>query len=359
MKKEKTNITKKIFYLFLIVLIVVIGFITITYLLKDSSSKEQHELKIYGNKNGYICLDGETLCDTVVFTIPTDSNDSKILAVSEYQSFILFKDTSLKVYNIETKEITELKLDNKYDEYKLVTDIKDTLLVGIIYKKDNITGYYNIKKDQKLYENKNYDELYPINENYIGAYKNEDESYLLSTDSDKIVTSSIGECLNYNVVDDFVIIEKGCLGEPSITVLSTNFDIIANNIYSNEYSIYNNELHVIENNELVTYNKEGTITSTDKNYGEIFEVVDNYLIALNSNNELIVTDGNNLRIVVTPWNERYYYNWNFTEYKDDTITFVVQEGNDEESMDASGMKYRVNIKTKEVNSAKIEYLYQN
>ena len=156
MKKEQTKITKKIIYLFLIVLVVVIGFLTITYLLNDpSSTTATYELKVYGNKNGYICLDGETLCDMVVFTIPSETSNAKVLAVSDYQKYLLFGDNHLKVFDTDTKKVTELKFDNKYDEYKLVTDTKDTTLIGVIYKNKNTTGFYNIAKDQIFMKIKN------------------------------------------------------------------------------------------------------------------------------------------------------------------------------------------------------------
>ena len=360
MIKEQNNITKKIFYLFLIVLVVVIGFLTIAYLIKDPSSSGEYELKIYGNSNGYICLEGETLCNNVVFTIPTDTNDAKLLTVSEYQSFLLFKDNTLKVYNLDTKEVTELKLENKYDEYELVTNTKDTLLVGVIYKKGNTTGYYNIQKDKKLYENKNFDEIYPINEKVIGAVKNDEEkNYLLSTETDKIINTADGECIKYSTEDDFILQKEGCMGEPTVEIYSSNANIIASNLYSKDYSITNGELNIIEDNQMVTYTKEGSVKEESKQYNKLLQIVGNYMIAVDTTNELIVTDGKDLRIVVTPWNENYYYNWGLTEYKDNYIIIVVEDLHDDESMDASGMRYRVDLKTKDVGSSKVESLYQN
>ncbi len=359
MNQNQTKKTSKIIYLLLIVLVVVIGFLTISYLLKDTSDKGKYELKIYGNKNGYICLDGETLCDLVVYTIPTDSIDAKILSVSEHQNFLLFKDSTLKIYNINTKEITELKLENSYDEYELVTNLEDTLVVGVIYKSAERTGYYNISKDQKIYENRNYDELYPINDKVIGAIKKDGEkNYLLSTDTDKVITSSTGECITYDIKEEFILEEEGCMGEPTINLYSSNANLIASNIYSKDYSIYNGDLNLIEDNKMITYNKEGIKQSESKQYYKLLQIVNEYMIAVDTN-ELIITDGKDLRIVVTPWNELYYYNWTFTEYKDNTIEIVVEDEHDSASTNSSGMKYRINLKTKNVGSSKIEYLYEN
>ena len=149
------------------------------------------------------------------------------------------------------------------------------------------------------------------------------------------------------------------MGEPVVDIYSTNLNIIAENLYSKDYSIVNNELNIIEDNQMITYNKEGNIEGENKSYNKLLQVIDKYMIAVDNTNELIVTDGKDLRIVVTPWNDRYYYNWSLAELNDNTITIVVEDNHDEESMEASGMKYRVNLKTKEVNSSKVEHLYQN
>ena len=116
---------------------------------KDDEEVLVYNLNVYKGNSGYLCQEyTETYCKDIAFTIKTATSNANILALDN--NYVLYNDNHLKLYNIKTKEIKEILLENNYNNYSLDYSI-DKNIQGILYSSiDNKSGYYNIINGTKL-----------------------------------------------------------------------------------------------------------------------------------------------------------------------------------------------------------------
>ena len=87
-------------------------------LIEDSEEELLYKLNVYKYENGRLCLEyNEDYCKDVAFTIPTKTEDTKVLAFDTEYLFVLYEDNNeLKIYNKNLGESQTVTLENNYKE---------------------------------------------------------------------------------------------------------------------------------------------------------------------------------------------------------------------------------------------------
>ena len=157
------------FHNYPLLLIVFVGLLIGAFILgtkfankEDEVNKEQqYTLDIYEFTYG-LCEKESSKCKKID-SIPVKTKEAKILTSYEeseddtyyHVKHILYNDETVKLYNLETKKITETNLKAEYDEYELQMSYDSKEVLGIILYKDSSNTndynvYYDIKNQKKL-----------------------------------------------------------------------------------------------------------------------------------------------------------------------------------------------------------------
>lgn len=321
---------------------------------KNEQSKDPYTLTIYKCKNGKLERP-YTECGpkNPYKKIKTETTNAKVLTVSKNEKYILINDGNAKILNNETEELKEITLNPTYYEYNLLT--YENKLIGITYKKEklpsnenNTYSYYDLEKDKILYEN-TYPSIVLLNEHYLLGATLKNETYLLDTHEEKIITE-----INH------LLEEKD--GTEELKIYASEKDVITT-IYNKEndvYKIYNieekeklkniNKLSIKEN--LIYTIKDYKLTIYDFKFNKISEQkIDNYNIQLLLNEYGIYINNSTLNIIdLNTLNTKKIFDLNNEYTLANTYQGYKQTGFHENNKDKEGIYlYLTKVENKEEN----------
>lgn len=404
MKKEKKN---NVVLIILLLLLVVCIALPLVYFLvikdndKELSKKEEvkllwetpnytNKLDVYGNEYG-ICLEASDTCNKLVFSIPTETENAKILLSEEDFSskFVIYDDNGLKIYRISDKKVYTTKLKNDYDVYKVVPTEDEKSVVGIIQMKSqchsNIlevfyknVSFYNFETDKDMYNDAGYNSLYLIDSKYIGGitltdiydednYKSSD--FVLSIDKEEVIYSEANAAANAN----FFSALKTNFGKVYVQEKHdavSDGDIVE--VYSSQFKKLNtderfyigsNGIYTMNVNNINYYNADGKLLNSYPSSGNVIALYDGIYITV-CNNKLYFKDvsGKTSEEILT-WKDNYSLDDLFSgyydkerlqeenlEHKEEGWYFAFQEG-----ISTSGIEVYYNPKTKEIKTSNVSY----
>ncbi len=337
---------------------------------KEPEENLPYTLSIPKSEYGYLCKVASEGCSSSL-EIPTKTEDAKLLAISSLSNIVLYKDDVLRTYNVKSKKIDKIKLEDAYDAYDIATNEDETEVIGIIYKDGektvdysttyDLVGFYNIKLDTKLYEDKNYNYIYSISDKYIGATTENEEAtqnHLLSTTKEEEILHKYGTCVMYDTEDEFILEKEGCIGEQGATIYTPDKKVLAQELSSNEFSIYNKQLYFKQDNKVVIYNIKGNKVKESSNYQEVLDIIENYVVAVNNNKLIISSLDKDFTKELDDWNDEKYYHYMISGYyKENELSnenekeagiYLIVGNHGADSSDSSGIEYYFNPETKEV-----------
>ena len=271
-----------------------------------------YTLDVYKQESGYFCKEKSDYCKDVAFTIKTQTNDAKILYVSE--DYILYNDNQLKIYNVKSKNVKKVKLENSYNQYTLIYDSEGNVQ-GILYTSINKkSGYYNISTNTKMYDLK-YDNLYGFNDGFLRACKDK-SIYLLNIDNEKeeLVYNTGNSCdkyiglgfeiTNYNGKNFYRIV-----GEPNTYMLYSNSKkVIYDKEIKEEAISFNNEfVYFVDGNNIKKYDIDGNLSSTYNLPNNFKGLIANYAVYVENENLSLMDTDKNKSVVLDKWNDDYYF----------------------------------------------------
>lgn len=332
MKKNIFNkIENKPLTIFLVI-VLIIGLCCVSYFvyeialkqyLKNSENIKQYTLNIYQNEYG-ICGDQNNICNELSFSIETYTSNSKYIAIDNNDSFILYDDNGLYLYNIKKKESNKINLDNNYLNYELYLNNKKDSVVGIIYSKDDYKeGYYNIQKNIKLYEGV-YDNIEFLDENYIEAYNGDlNQSYLLGTNNnkeeltfkqDENICNFNYQLYNYNGKYYFLEID-----ECDIPLIKKIYDNNKNILFEgvkekHKISFVGGFLYLISDNHIQKYDTSGNILASNKDFTNVLSLINNYVVNVKDNTLNLFNFDTKEEIKIGEWNDNYIFNYYESNY---------------------------------------------
>ncbi len=328
-------------------------------LVYDSYNQTEYFGIINKNKNKYYDL--------------RDGKETLITIIDKFDDIgIIYDDNGLKIYNIKTKEITPINLENKYEDYQLA--YKKDEIYGIFYRNDEENGYYNIKNGKILYKNK-YKRIYGISEDYAIVYEDtfgpcSAYKYLLSTNEEKVILENKENELcstfgAYKSNNGTFLIKYLSNFYPNVNIYTEDLKIIVENIQEGYYIYDNNYFYIIENNVIKKYDAKGnlvdTITSYSKPLGFIesyFSYIKNYLVFV-EDGYLKVMNLNepNSKIEITKWQDNYVYQEKYANIMDNKIYFPIaykeklnEEGYFSNYEDNNGIELYYDLITNELTS---------
>ena len=275
--------------------------ITTTYSVKfEIETKEEYKYKLdvykvnesylyYCEEKGIQTDDG--ICNILVLSIPTKTNDTKILAFDSNYLFILYRDgDELYIYEIANKSSQKIGLETNYKKYELYTNLNKEKIIGVIYcKSDYSCGYYNPIEDKKLYSNKTPGiNFYPVSEDYISAtVENGDGVSLLSTHEEKVLLTTGGYYFIAYGNDNNYLLCPTIFSDGSSTSIycESLYDRDLNMVmYKTTVTPYDNALYFNEDNKMKKLSLNGNISVFRTCDNECWLDTDGYIIYNNKNN---------------------------------------------------------------------------
>ncbi len=292
---KKKNLIPMLLTLFIVLLIG--GFFNYT-----NKGSKQKELIIYKNNNG-LPHDSNLLCcstNEVYTKIKTETDNAKVLNVSEKGNYILIQDGKLKLLNTNTNELKVINLEPIYERYQLQTIGNDKLL-GITYYKDNNyyetnhAGYYDLQTNKKLYEDK-YSIIKAENEYYLIAINKDGEEFVLSSNEEKELfrNSNLDNNVKTSILvyKDKILLSKYIKKKNKYNLYNTNYDLLLENI--SLLSVKEDKIYTIQNDFLIIYNFElNKLIECDISNYNIEFITNQYAIFVN-NDILFLLDLNTL-----------------------------------------------------------------
>jgi len=343
-ENKKNNI---LFIVIISILLLAIGgyFILSKVLVEDNQTKEKenqekyqeqeteetkekevlnYTLNIYKNSIGDICEYNENYCKDLAFTIKTKTENAKLIKGQD--AFVLYEDDGLRIYNNYDGSITKLNLENQYKNYSIHYD-NDKVLGIVYYNEDeqsckySLSGYYNIKNGQKIYDNK-YSYIHTVsNSSYLTAALG-DSIYLLNSETEKVELSSIQK---YNHNGEICYIMGGYMfksysnNNKSIYYITDADEFNVYKFYSNDkkiildkeivegnWSFKDEYLYVIDGEIIKKYDMDGSLNAT-KTIGDVKGLLENYAIYVENGNLSLKNIDSDKTIVLDKWNENYVY----------------------------------------------------
>ncbi len=283
---------------------------------KENTAVLNYTMNVYKNSDNYYCLEESEYCNIVAFTIKTETEDAKILALDDSltSNFILYDDNGLKIYNIKTKEINKTNLEDDYEYYNLISNDTKSQASGIIYKEkdSDYKGYYNVLTNKKMYE-KTYTHIEEAGQSeYLSAgfYKDgKAHIFLLKTSEEKVEleTSESIELETYNsggnsyftavkTKDNYFYFLKGFDTVGIINIYSSKKEVLASNIgMSRCYSLYQGNLYISDNGILKKYDADGNVLKTISTIKKenILQIINNYVIYIDNSDYLSIMNIDN------------------------------------------------------------------
>ncbi len=333
-KSKKNKIITLVIIILVIFLIGGLAFIEYNVLSKDNDTndydnqEEKYTLDVYKDEYGY-CERKSEYCNTLAFTVDAESKNAKILLIES--NFILYEDNGLKTYDIKNQNIEKINLD-EYGEIKniLISD-DETKIVGIIYKEKNseYIGYYNLKLNKKMYENKYTSISKTETEEYLNAYNGGNDkikSFLLKTDEEKIEiegrevdSNSCGTFFEVNKVNNkfFYYEDEGCNSFNYEKIYSNEKKVIASNVNESMVAIYKDNLYVLDNNTIKKFDVDGNeLKSINFNKDNVKQIINNYVIYIDNDNylSLMNIDDNNEKKQFVKWDSNKLVYDDFSTY---------------------------------------------
>ena len=287
--KEK----KYIVIVLIIIILILTGFI-IYKELKNSNTienKNKYTLNIYKNDDNYLCNEQSSYCNTIAYTIKTETSDAKVIEISD--NLILYNDNGLKYYNCDTNENKNIMLNNEYENYHILNE------KYLSFKKDNVLYLYDI-------DNKNKDISVKLEDNYTYPYF---DIYTYNNKNTYIATYKVFDTTSYPT---FII---KIYNNEKKEIIDDNK--IKNLIMYKEYIYYN------DNETVKKYDLDGKfinsikVDGTFKNfhYDNIAYIKDNQLMLMNYNTrktKKIVDVSNNNIYVESYYDDKAIYNYQIT-----------------------------------------------
>lgn len=400
MKKEKKN---NVVLIILLLLLVVCIALPLVYFLvikdndKEPSKKEEvkllwetpnytNKLDVYGAEYG-ICPEANDTCNKLVFSIPTETENAKILLSEEDFSskFVIYDDNGLKIYRISDKKVYTTKLKNDYDVYKVVPTEDEKSVVGIIQMKskylDNIfesffknVSFYNFETDKDMYNDAGYNSLYLIDSKYIGGitltdiydednYKSSD--FVLSIDKEEVIYSEANagffSALKTNFGKVYLQKEYNAVSDGDIVeVYSSQFKKLNTD---ERFYIGSNGIYTMNVNNINYYNADGKLLNSYPSSGNVIALYDGIYITV-YNNKLYFKDvsGTTSEEILT-WKDNYSLDALFSGYYDkERLQEEKSEHKEEgwyfafqEDIECSGIEVYYNPKTKEIKTSNVSY----
>ncbi len=353
--KQKNN---KIFkensiHYFIIAILLIIIFILSIMLINSKNNKCQkyssqnkdilNEIKIYNSRNGFITE--KTSKSDYIGTIKAVDQiihiyDGIILYNSQNQLegiILLYKDDDkIKMYNTKTDKISIFNFKSDYEEYHLIYEPNTKEVFGISYidgvEKENdnyieieYSGYYDLNQEKEIYVGKGFYDFKYVTQNKIKAKKGLDDNInlvLLDTTKEKIDLSNKYDSYNCGSIDyigltsEYIISgTPGCIGKymTNATIYDNQMKVIIEEINENEIEIYNNDLYVRKNDKIYRYTNGNKKYESNK-YDKVLDIINDYFIVV-ENNQLKITNENNINIFVTTWENNYEYHQLMSDYK--------------------------------------------
>ena len=239
------------------------------------------------------------------FKIKVSSKDAKVLAADNNSLFVVYKDNGVKIYNVKTKTVQKIDLQDNFKEYSAFSNERGNKLVGIAIKDNTDSiGYYNLSSGKLLYYGIKYKSandyelplINQINDNYL-SLTTDNKAYLLNANKNSIELSHSfsgeGE-VNYEyhgekLGDKYVyfLVESN----PETSGYTKVFNSNLKEFYSNDYisySIYKDNLYIVVGNEIKKYNASGEVVNSYNGYTDIIGTYENYVIYTDNNSKLIL-----------------------------------------------------------------------
>ena len=299
---------------------------------KEEEKKDEevlnYELNVYKSSYGYLCNEKNDYCKDIAFTIKTKTENAMIKKIED--SFILYNDDGLRLYNSYDGSIVKLSLEDQYRNYSI--HYKNKKVLGIIYYTEDessckyvLSGYYNISKQQKMYDNK-YNMIYKISDSeYLNAALGSNV-YLLNTNQEK---EEISVRQSYNSTGEICYV----MGSNYFRIYNNNdkyFYYITDSDGFNAYKFYSNDkklifdkeisegawsfkdkfLYVVDDKVIKKFDIDGSLVSQSKTFDNIKGIIENYIVYVENNNLSLMNMDNNKSVVLDKWNEDYRYdNW--------------------------------------------------
>ena len=295
------------------------------------------KLKMYKNGNGEI---GEHKFDnsTIILEIPVETEEAEIIDYSttgQYTTgeltYVLYKDKTIKLYDVKNHEVTNVDLENDLISYNLQMSYDRKTAQGIVYsyyldkenteKEDNVReAYYNLKTKKKMYEDKYYMLKY-IDGDFISGYKN------IEINSECLIDYSCykahqllsvhSENVNWSIEDvTFTSFETKKYNNKYLYFLSHDLGPQDRNfyeIYSNskkritdgqegaDFTTKDGYLYINNTTNVIKYNFDGKLIAYSKKFEKVIQVIENYIMYL-ENNEFYITDfENTFKIKLIDW----------------------------------------------------------
>ena len=357
---------------------------------KEDNDKEEpvdnykYDTKVYANNWSYSFE--KTDWNEYAYSIKTETVNPKVII--KKGDLVLYNDNTLKVLDVKTKKITDLKITKKYDDYKMNLSKDRKKVVGLVGSSKNSRGevisesYINLVTGKTLYQD-NKNDLSVLNEDYLINYvengKDENDMsifdlHIMSTNEERVVKklSDFGVC--ENIVEsendsNIFAVSQGCVGISSYRFMNSNFEYFTDELNGNEFAYTKNgNLYVLMDNTINEYDEKGKVINTIRLDGEVMHIFNDYYLT-KENDRFYIKDYKNFsKVLGNVPNDKYYYHFAISGYYDKNALssekeksagyyFIIELGS--ESMgdgDGAGIEYYFDPITKEVDSWELEHV---
>lgn len=354
----------------------------------ENPTEKGYVIELYKSSSGYLCEEVNEYCNIKFGELTTNTPNAVILSSETYEGqnnpkYILYYDDKMYLYNFEEKTKQEINLEYYADKdisYYFISEKEKA--TAIIYTLNNteenlekVSGYYDIKTKKTSFKNEYYS-LYPTKhkEYILGAIYNVgkeeyDGDYVefieIKTGNKHFKTDNMTpECVELDKKSfsnkDYYLVYQGCVGEIEYEVYDPNKKKIGSddaaywNIKDDGYGYY------AEKNNVYKYNFKESTQELLGTYNNIMDIIYGYVLYINSNNEVILTDGTD-EYKIHDWEENNYYHSMLSDYyengnisesgKKDGIYIIIEY---ETISEGPGVEYYFDPKTKEIEKYELE-----
>ena len=246
------------------------------------TSNYKYTMNIYKSQYNHICK--EAYCNILTYTVKTETENAKIVGVElDGDTYILYDENGLKLYNAGTQKIVKVNLNTNDDSYDLFK-VDDNYLNISRYDSTNGTGYaylLNVENGNIELEDKS-------KQGGVGYY-----SYKLNNNSFYTFGSTI---------ESFTI-EKIYNSDKKLFFENTTDKIIG----EESYSFFENNLYICINDVVKKYDSDGKLINTSKKYDNFKQLVQDKIIYV-KDNKLVVESLNDRSIKeIVSWSDNYNY----------------------------------------------------